>query len=144
MDIVKICKLIFLGASTGCLVISLVELLMILSIGINNFYLNGYEIVNLILGGIVVGLVFSLSSFIYEKEDLSTLIQTTVQMGLGFIALFIVGIYLQWIPLNEGLNVIVNWIIIALIIGFIFWGGFYIYFKIEAKKINQRLKKMNQ
>ncbi|MDR0900639.1 MAG: DUF3021 domain-containing protein [Methanobrevibacter sp.] len=143
MDNMKIARLIFLGASIGCFVISLVELLMISIVGFSNFSLNGYEIFNFIIGGIVVGIVFALGSLIYEREDLSLLTQTAIQMGSGFIVLFIVGIYLQWIPINEGIAAIITWIIISLIFGFVFWGGFYIRSRFEAKRINQKLKNRN-
>ena len=83
---------------------------------------------------------FSLSGLIYDKEDLSLPLQVMFQMGIGFIVLFSVAIYLGWLPLTFGIGVIIEWIIIAIIFASVFWLGFYIYYYLEAREINQKLQ----
>ena len=62
------------------------------------------------------------------------------QMAIGLTVLFAVAIYLTWMPLNLGISVILEWILISVIFAVIFWIGFYIYYYLEAKDINQKLK----
>ena len=62
------------------------------------------------------------------------------QMGIGFIVLFSVAIYLGWLPLTFGIGVIIEWIIIAIIFASVSWLGFYIYYYLEAREINQKLQ----
>ena len=83
---------------------------------------------------------FSLSGLIYDKEDLSLPLQVMFQMGIGFIVLFSVAIYLGWLPLTFGIGVIIEWIIIAIIFASVSWLGFYIYYYLEAREINQKLQ----
>jgi hypothetical protein len=141
MNISEILKLSYIGASTGCLILAIVEIFIATSVGMSNFVLNGHDIVNYTLGGIIIGLGFVLPSMIYEKENISSIIQIAIQMGIGFIVLFIVGIYLKWIPMNLGIWPIIVWVIIALIIGFVLWTCFYLYFRNEARKINNQIRK---
>ena len=62
-------------------------------------------------------------------------------MGIGMLILFIVAIYLQWMPVNLGIGIIVEWIIIACIFAAISWGGFYIYYYLVARDLNSKLSK---
>ncbi len=137
----EIIKLVFLGAVVGSFVLNLVGLLLIAEAGVNNFIINGETLYKAIIGGIVIGQCFALPTLIYKKENIPVLIQIIIQMGIGFIGLFSVGIYLDWIPLELGPAAIISWIIIALIFGFVIWAGFYIYYYIEAREINKKIKK---
>ena len=141
VKISEIIKLVFLGAVIGSFVLNLVELLLIAETGVNNFIINGETLYKSIIGSIIIGQCFSLPTLIYKKEDIPTLIQIIVQMGIGFIGLVSIGIYLDWIPLELGPAAIISWIIIALIFGFVIWAGFYIYYYIEAREINKKIKK---
>ena len=53
--------------------------------------------------------------------------------------LFIVAIYLQWMPVNLGVGIIVEWIIIACVFAAVFWCGFYIYYYLVARDLNNKL-----
>lgn len=128
-----------MGAFVGCFIIMLVMVVMALDRGPQNLTFTGVEIINAFLGAIVVGWGFSLTGLIYEREDIAFPLQVAFQMGIGMSILFIVAIYLQWMPINLGIGIIIEWIIIACIFAAIFWCGFYIYYYLVARDLNKKL-----
>lgn len=140
MKITVLIERLALGAFVGCFIVSLIEVLIAFQSGQQNVVFSGYDVINAFFGSIVIGWAFSLSGLIYDKEDLSLPLQVMFQMGIGFIVLFSVAIYLGWLPLTFGIGVIIEWIIIAIIFASVFWLGFYIYYYLEAREINQKLQ----
>lgn len=140
MKITVLIERLALGAFVGCFIVSLIEVLIAFQSGPQNVVFSGYDVINAFFGSIVIGWAFSLSGLIYDKEDLSLPLQVMFQMGIGFIVLFSVAIYLGWLPLTFGIGVIIEWIIIAIIFASVFWLGFYIYYYLEAQEINQKLQ----
>lgn len=136
---VDLIKRLAMGAFVGCFIVMLVMVLMSLQRGPQNVTLNGAEIINAFLGSIVVGWGFSLTGIIYEMEDIAFPLQVAFQMGIGMTILFIVAIYLQWMPINLGVGIIIEWIIIACIFAAISWCGFYIYYYLVARELNNKL-----
>ncbi len=130
-----------MGAFVGCFIVMLVMVLISLQQGPKNVDFSGTTIINAFLGSIVVGWGFSLTGMIYDREDIAFPLQVAFQMGIGMLILFIVAVYLQWMPTNLGIGIIVEWIIIACIFAAISWCGFYIYYYLVARDLNSRLKK---
>ena len=128
-----------MGAFVGCFIVLLVMVLISLQEGPQNVSLSGTTIINAFLGSIVVGWGFSLSGLIYEREDIALPLQVIFQMGIGMSILFIVAIYLQWMPINLGIGVIIEWVIIACIFAGISWFGFYMYYYLVARDLNKKL-----
>ena len=128
-----------MGAFVGCFIVMFVMVLISLQNGPQNVSFDGNTIINAFLGSIVVGWGFSLTGIIYEREDIAFPLQVAFQMGIGMIILFIVAIYLQWMPINLGLSIIVEWIIIACVFAAISWCGFYIYYYLVARDLNNKL-----
>lgn len=128
-----------MGAFVGCFILMLVMVLMSLQGGPQNVYFTGETIINSFLGSIVVGWGFSLTGLIYEREDIAFPLQIAFQMGIGMIILFIVAIYLKWMPVNMGIGIIVEWIIIACIFAAVSWCGFYIYYYLVARDLNEKI-----
>ena len=139
MKITVLIERLALGAFVGCFIVALIEVLIAFQSGPQNVAFSGYDVINAFFGSIVIGWAFSLSGLIYDREDLSLPLQVMFQMGIGFIVLFSVAIYLGWLPLTFGIGVIVEWVIIAIIFASVFWLGFYIYYYLEAREINQKL-----
>ena len=133
-------KRLSMGAFVGCFIVMLIMALISLQDGAQNVQFTGTTIINAFLGAIVVGWGFSLTGLIYEKEDLAFPLQVIFQMGIGMIILFAVAIYLQWMPINLGIGIIIEWIIMACIFAAVFWLGFYFYYYLEAREINQKLE----
>ena len=140
MKIADLIKKLALGAFVGCFIVLLIMVLMSFQEGPETAFLTGRDIINAFFGSIVIGWAFSLTGTIYEREDIPFPLQVLFQMGIGFAVLFSVAIYLGWMPLDLGISIILEWILIAFIFGVVFWFGFYIYYYLEAKDINQKLE----
>ena len=140
MKITVLIERLALGAFVGCFIVSLIEVLIAFQSGPQNVVFSGYDVINAFFGSIVIGWAFSLSGLIYDKEDWSLPLQIMFQMGIGFIVLFSVAIYLGWLPLTLGIGVITEWVIVAVIFASVFWLGFYVYHYLEAREINQKLE----
>lgn len=128
-----------MGAFVGCFIVMFIMVLMSLQGGPQNTSFTGETIINAFLGSIVVGWGFSLTGLIYEREDIAFPLQVAFQMGIGMVILFIVAIYLQWMPINLGIGIIIEWIIIACIFAAVSWCGFYIYYYLVARDLNKKL-----
>ena len=129
-----------MGAFVGCFIVLFIMVLMSLQQGPQNISFTGNTIINAFLGSIVVGWGFSLTGLIYERDDIAFPLQVAFQMGIGMVILFIVAIYLQWMPTNLGIGIIIEWIIIACIFAAVSWCGFYIYYYLVARDLNNKLK----
>ena len=129
-----------LGAFVGCFIGLLVAVFISYQAGPQNISFKGTDIVNLFFGCIVAGWGFSLTGMIYDREDLALPIQILFQMGIGMTILFLVAIYLKWMPLDLGIGAVITWILIAFAFGLVFWLGFYVYYYLLARDLNNRLK----
>ena len=136
---IELIERLSLGAFVGCFVVMLVMVLGSYIAGPEKVSFSGVEIINAFLGSIVVGWAFSLSGIIYEKEEVPFLFQVIFQMVIGMGVLFAMAVYLQWMPISLGIGPIITWIVIACIFAAVFWVGFYIYYTLEARDINNKL-----
>ena len=123
---VDLIKRLAMGAFVGCFIVMLVMVIMSLERGPQNIQFDGMTIINAFLGSIVVGWGFSLTGLIYEMEDIAFPLQ-------------IVAVYLQWMPVNLGIGIIIEWIIIACIFAAVSWCGFYIYYYLVARDLNKKI-----
>lgn len=140
MKTIDLIERLAMGAFVGCFIVMLVMVLFTFQYGPENTYLSGSEIIGAFFGSIVVGWGFSLTGFIYEREGIALPFQVLFQMGIGFVVLFAVAIYLGWMPLDLGLGFIFEWVLIAFIFGAISWLGFYAYYYLQARQINRKLE----
>lgn len=131
-----------MGAFVGCFIVLLVMVLGSYVAGPENVMFSGNEIINAFFGSIVVGWAFSLSGLVYEKEDIPFALQVIIQMLTGLTVLFMVAIYLHWMPIELGLGPILTWILIAVIFAAASWIGFYIYYSLLAKDLNKKLERI--
>ncbi len=136
---VDLIKRLAMGAFVGCFIVMFVMVLISLQGGPQNVKFTGVTIINAFLGSIVVGWGFSLTGLIYEREDIAFPLQVAFQMGIGMLILFAVAVYLQWMPTNLGIGIIIEWIIIACIFAAISWCGFYIYYYLLARDLNKKI-----
>ncbi|MBE6492303.1 MAG: DUF3021 domain-containing protein [Methanobrevibacter sp.] len=136
---IDLIKRLAMGAFVGCFVGLLVAVFISLQAGPHNISFSGTDIINLFLGCIVAGWGFSLTGAIYEKEDLALPYQIIFQMGIGMTVLFLVAVYLHWMPITLGIGPIITWILIACVFAAIFWCGFYIYYYLLARNLNKKI-----
>ena len=138
---VNLIERLSMGAFVGCFIVMLVMVIGSYSYGPSNVTFSGVEIINAFFGSIVVGWAFSLSGLIYEREDIAFPLQIIFQMVIGMSVLFAVAVYLKWMPIDLGIGPIITWIAIACVFGAVSWCGFYIYYYLVAKDINNKLNK---
>lgn len=136
---IDLIKRLAMGAFVGCFIVMLVIVLGSYSLGPSNVSFSGVDMINAFFGSIVVGWAFSLTGIIYEREDIAFPLQILFQMGIGMAVLFIVAIYLQWMPVSLGWGPVITWVVIACIFGAVFWSGFYIYYYLQARELNKKL-----
>ena len=129
-----------MGAFVGCFIVMLVMVLGSLQHGPQNVSFTGTDIINAFLGSIVAGWAFSLSGLIYEKEEIAFPLQVLFQMVIGLGVLFVVAVYLEWMPISLGIGPIITWVVIACVFAAISWFGFYIYYYLVARDLNKKLK----
>lgn len=139
MKFTDIIESLALGAFVGCFIGLLVAVLISYQVGPQNISFSGVDIVNLFFGCIVAGWGFSLSGLIYEKEDLALPFQVLFQMFIGMGVLFLIAIYLKWMPITLGICPIITWILIACVFAAVFWCGFYIYYYLLARNLNKKI-----
>lgn len=136
---IDLIKRLAMGAFVGCFIGLLVAVFISLQAGSQNINFSGTDIINLFFGCIVAGWGFSLTGIIYEKEDLALPYQIIFQMGIGMTVLFLVAVYLHWMPITLGIGPIITWILIACVFAAIFWCGFYIYYYLLARNLNKKI-----
>lgn len=141
MKLTDILESLALGAFVGCFIGLLVAVLISFQVGPQNISFSGVDIVNLFFGCIVIGWVFSLTGLIYEREDVAFPLQIIFQMGIGMTVLFLVAVYLKWMPIDVGIGPIITWIAIACVFAAVFWCGFYIYYYLLARNLNKKIVK---
>ncbi len=139
MKFTDIIKSLAMGAFVGCFIGLLVAVLISLDVGPGNIVFSGVDIVNLFFGCIVAGWGFSLSGLIYDREDLALPLQVIFQMLIGMTVLFLIAIYLKWMPINLGAGPILTWILIACVFAVVFWFGFYVYYYLLARNLNKKI-----
>lgn len=139
MKLTDLIESLALGAFIGCFIGLLVAVLISFQAGPQNISFSGTDIINLFFGCIVAGWGFSLTSFIYERDNLPLPLQIIFQMGIGMTVLFLVAIYLHWMPITLGIEPIMVWIVIACVFAAIFWCGFYIYYYLLARNLNKKI-----
>ena len=139
MNVSDIIKTLSMGAFVGCFIGLLVAVFISFQVGPQNISFSGTDIVNLFFGCIVAGWAFSLTGLIYEREDVPLPFQIIFQMGIGMTVLFLVAIYLKWMPIDLGIGPIITWVTIACVFAAIFWLGFYIYYYLLARNLNDKL-----
>lgn len=139
MNVSDIIKSLSMGAFVGCFIGLLVAVFISFQVGPQNISFSGTDIVNLFFGCIVAGWAFSLTGLIYEREDVPLPFQIIFQMGIGMTVLFLVAIYLKWMPIDLGIGPIITWVAIACVFAAIFWLGFYIYYYLLARNLNDKL-----
>ncbi|GEN32135.1 hypothetical protein HNQ35_002514 [Cerasibacillus quisquiliarum] len=89
------------------------------------------------LASLILGVYFSLASFIFEIDSWSPLKQTIIHFLLTIGGFFLIAIPIGWIPFHFG--TITFGIIIFTVMYMLNWASFYFYYKKVADKMNKQL-----
>lgn len=128
----------FLGIAWGCTINCLVMLIISFSEG--KIYFTANEYLKQLICSAVVGIAFALPTFIYENEKLSQGIKCLIHLGIGFITYFINAFIAGWFPVGVDIGIVISSVLIMIALSFVIYFFFWLYYKNEAKKINQKIK----
>lgn len=139
----KIISKTAIGISWGCTI-----LVLILFSGtlINPDFLNNVsaaDFIKHVICSVIVGVGFTLPTIVYDSEMISRGLQTLIHLGLGFAVYFPAAIVAGWMPVNAGIGAIALFFVIALAFSFLAYFCFRLYYRKEAKLINEKLKQID-
>ena len=92
------------------------------------------------IGSILCGWFFTVSPLYFENRNLKLSQQTILHFLTVTILYLILALTIGWIPFNI-INILLT-LLIAIVVYTIFWVAFYLYFKNQARKLNDDLKKL--
>lgn len=133
-------KLFISGICWGCTICVFILIIGAATVGDSFLDMGADYFIRQAIASMIVGIGFSVPTLIYDKESLSRKVQTLIHMGIGFLVFFPISCYLSWIPISFGPGAILLSVAIALVTFFIIWYGYYLYYKKEARKMNQKLE----
>ncbi len=132
---------IFMGSAWGLSFLVLFEIILSFANG-GIFIISSNEAIKQAVCSIIAGNGFCIPTLIYKNQKVSYIIKVVIHMGIGFSVYFSIALWAGWITINNSLEMTIITIICMVIAAIVIWFGFYIYNIYEAKKINERLKKL--
>lgn len=141
----KLLVKIAFGVAIGCF--GFVSMLFIASAfagGANAFIgqKTGEEMLQLAACFIIIAIGFSVPSLIYEMENLTNSLKVLIHMAAGTVVYLITAFVAGWIEKSFG--AIVVYILIALGAAAIIWAIFMLAFKLQADKINRKIREKHE
>ena len=92
------------------------------------------------IGSVLCGWFFTVSPLYFENRNLKLSQQTILHFLTVTILYLILALTIGWIPFNI-INILLT-LLISIVVYTIFWVAFYLYFKNQARKLNDDLKKL--
>lgn len=92
------------------------------------------------IGSILCGWFFTVSPMYFENRKLNLFWQTIFHFVTVMLLYFILAFSIGWLPFN-----IISFLLtflISIAVYIIFWVAFYLYFKNQARQLNDELKKL--
>jgi len=132
-------KYIFFGILSGCTLLVIIGMIVALFQG-ETFQTSSSEFIKMGIGSMIIGVGFTVPSMIYENEKMAYALKVLIHLGIGLLIYLGVSIWLGWLPINLGLGGIMIYIFIAIAIAAFIWSGFFLYYRHEAKKINEKIQ----
>lgn len=97
------------------------------------------------LGAMVIGIACGSTSMIYQFERPSYLSKILIHFCIGMGVFFPVAIYLGWIPFfSDRIFLMILQFLFSCGIFMVIWSCFYLFHRNEAKRINERLRELEQ
>nr|WP_028411322.1 DUF3021 domain-containing protein [Bacillus sp. 123MFChir2] len=114
--------------------------LLFLGIG----YANGMEtietrtlLIQLVVANII-GIIFSIASFVFEREEWSLLKQTTTHFIILLGTFLPVAVWLGWVP-NQASSILIC-VGVFIIVYFVIWFAMTMYWKKKIEGLNNQIK----
>ncbi len=91
---------------------------------------------------LIIATGFSIPSIVYTKENLSIGLKVLIHMAVGTIVYLIIAFCCGWVK-TDFISIVI-YILVAIVIAAIFWGIYMMCFKLQANKINKKIKEKQQ
>lgn len=140
----NVLKNIVLGISWG---FTFYILVLLIGVIINKDFLSNLsqmDFIKSVICSALTGIAFTVPTIVYRNENFSRGVQILIHLGIGFTVYFPASIFAGWMPVKQGFAAVVLFLIAALFGTFVIWSCFYIYYKNEAKRINEGIKKLDE
>lgn len=97
------------------------------------------------VGAIFVGIGFGTTPIVYLSSRLPMGVKVFLHFAVGMGIFYPAALYLGWIPFypDHAARIILQFLISCVIFA-VFWSFFYLFYRNEAKKINDRLKELER
>jgi len=91
------------------------------------------------LGSMATGIAAATTSIIYTIDRLRTWQQAAIHIVIGLGIFFPIAFSLGWLPAGSTTAIILS-VVGTILFFWLIWSGFYFHDKIEAKRLNKKLK----
>lgn len=105
------------------------------------FQLAGYGFTKMVLASVAVGIGFGAPAAIYRRESVPGPMRVVFHMGIGCAVYIAAGFFAGWIPTSLGPLKCALIICGQLGFSFLIWLGFLLYFRGEARRLNELLRR---
>jgi len=134
---------LLLGISLGCTIFVLMGIIFFV-LNVDGASISSKEFIKQSVCSMISGIAFSLPTIIYKNEKIAKNLKILFHMGIGLAVYFPIAFYAGWIPEQNGLIITLFTIVIVIFVSFIIWVCFYLIYKKEAKKMNQKIRDMEE
>ncbi|BBF44932.1 hypothetical protein lbkm_3672 [Lachnospiraceae bacterium KM106-2] len=136
----KVIKYSMAGISWGCTVFCIVNMIGAMLLGDSFVLESGHSYPAQVLTSMLVGIAWVVPTLVYESEKISRGIQILIHLTIGFCVYIPCGIYMGWIPCSFGIGTMLTTILGMVIISILIWLCFSLYYRKEARMINNKIK----
>lgn len=95
------------------------------------------------IAAIIIGIGFGIPAVVY-KTDLPQWIKIIIHMGIGCLIMTGASMLGGWLPVDKGLPTMLKMLTVQLAAAFAIWSYYYISARIESKKINRKIRELQQ
>lgn len=138
-------KYILYGISMGCTFFVIMCLSYYIGGGKDILMLIFQDFARQSVGAMLVGVACGGTAIVYQFERLSGLLKIIIHFGVGMGVFYPVAICLGWIPFYpDRISYTVLQFLCSCVIFMLIWSCFYLFNRNEAKRINKRLREIEQ
>lgn len=137
----KILKYLFGGIAWGCTFFVLVNLIGAFTVGEPFLYLVKEDFVRQALGAMLCGVFCTFPAIVYTFDRLPYGLKAGIHFGVGLTGYFVTAYKLGWMPVRS-VGQVVGFVGLGTGIFFAIWFGFYLFNRIEARRVNERLRQL--
>lgn len=138
----RLIKKLILGIASGCTFMVLDLLIRIACSDNTNFYIDSHDFVKNAIAFMVSHIAGWVPMLIYDCDRFSLTMQRIIHMGICMTVNFITAFCVGWIRVSYGIRTIIIWALLSIALYFLYSFCMSSYYRLEARKINARIKKI--